>query len=86
MKRGAFMEDAGLREARATPAEDPLDSYRRYVERYLGHKLVLLEEESFERFFDHVIASFNRGVLPDECARTWLHPRRDDGEFHVTRS
>jgi hypothetical protein len=56
----------------------PLDRYRRYVERYLGDKLVLLEEESFERFFDHVIASFNRGVLPDECARTWLHPRRDN--------
>ncbi len=79
MKRGAFMEDAGHREARATPAEDPLDRYRRYVERYLGDKLVLLEEEeSFERFFDHVIASFNRGLLPDECARTWLHPRRDN--------
>jgi hypothetical protein len=59
-------------------AEDRLDRYRRDVECRLGDNLVLLEEESFERFFDHVIASFSRGALPDECARAWLHPRRDD--------
>jgi len=72
MKQGALREGTALREAGTTQAEDPLDRYRRYVERYLGDKLVLLEEESFECFFEHVIASFNRGVLPDECARTWL--------------
>ncbi len=33
MKRGAFMENVGVRDARATHAEDPLDRYRRYVER-----------------------------------------------------
>jgi hypothetical protein len=75
MKRGAFVEDAGRREAGATQGEDPLDRYRREVELHLGDRLVLLEEDTFERFFDHIIASFSRGVPPAECARTWLYPR-----------
>jgi hypothetical protein len=59
------------RDVGMTSSEDPLDRYRRDVERHLGKRLVLLEEESLERFFDHVIASFSRGVVPPQCARTW---------------
>ncbi len=73
MKLGAFMEGdedgPGV-----TSGADPLDRYRWAVERHLGDKLVLLQEETFERFFDHVIASFNRGVPSAVCAATWLHP------------
>ncbi len=52
-------------------AEDPLDRYRRAVEGRLGDKLVLLDEQDYERFFDHVITCFERGVGPAECARAW---------------
>ena len=64
------------REAGTTSNEDALDRYRRDVERHLGDKLVLLDEEVFERFFDHIIGSFNRGTSSAECPRTWLHPTR----------
>jgi hypothetical protein len=73
MKLGAFMEGNDP-EPGVTSGEDPLDRYRRAVERHLGDKLVLLEEETFERFFDHVIKSFHRGVPSAVCAATWLHP------------
>jgi hypothetical protein len=41
-------------------------------ERDLGDKLVLLDEETFEHFFAHVIANFDRGVSPADCARNWV--------------
>lgn len=59
-------------EAGVTSTEDPLDRYRRDVERHLGDRLVLLEEETYERFFDHVIANFDGGVPAADCARAWL--------------
>ena len=62
-------------EINATPArvwEDTLDRYRLDVEGQLGEGLVLLDEDALERFFDHVIASFSRGVSAFECARAWL--------------
>jgi hypothetical protein len=74
MKRGAFAGGAENRRVDVTSREDPLELYRRDVERHLGDRLVLLQEETFERFFDHVIASFNRGLPAAECARTWLRP------------
>jgi hypothetical protein len=48
MKLGAFV-GGDDREASMTSSEDSLDRYRRDVERHLGDKLVLLEEETFER-------------------------------------
>lgn len=74
MTRDAFTggDDA---KAGVRSAEDPLDRYRRDVEWHLGDKLVLFEDESFEHFFEHVIASFSRGLNFEECARTWLRPR-----------
>lgn len=73
MKRGVLAGGAENKVG-VTSREDPLELYRRDVERHLGDRLVLLQEETFERFFDHVIASFNRGLPVAECARTWLRP------------
>jgi hypothetical protein len=55
----------------AETGEDPLDRYRTEVERRLGDRLVLLDEVDYERFFDHVITSFERGLDAAECARAW---------------
>jgi hypothetical protein len=74
MKRGVLARGADHRKVGVTSSEDPLELYRRDVERHLGDKLVLLQEETFERFFNHVIGSFNRGVPAAECSRTWLRP------------
>lgn len=52
-------------------SDDPLDRYRQAVERRLGDKLVLLEERDYERFFDHVITCFERGLDAAECAHAW---------------
>jgi hypothetical protein len=51
--------------------EDPLECYRREVEQRLRDELVLLEEEALDRFYDHVIASFDDEVPAGQCARTW---------------
>ena len=73
MKLDAFVEGDSPN-AGTTSSEDPLDCYRRSVERNLGDQLVLLEEETLERFFDHIIGYFNRGLDAEACARTWLRP------------
>jgi len=63
-------------ETAVTSSEDSLDRYRLDVERHLGERLVLRSEASFERFFDHVITGFSRGLPPAESARTWSSRRR----------
>jgi hypothetical protein len=72
MRLGALAGGADDQEAGMTSTEDPLDRYRRDVERHLGDRLVLLEEETYERFFDHIIASFDRSVRAPDCARAWI--------------
>jgi hypothetical protein len=67
LPRGADDQDRDV-----TLTEDPLDRYRRDVERHLGDRFVLLKEEAYEPFFDHVIASFDLGVHAADCARAWL--------------
>jgi hypothetical protein len=60
--------------ARSSPTfeeEERLDGYRQAVEQLLGTGLVLADDEEFDRFFDHVVAHFERGAGEGECARSW---------------
>jgi hypothetical protein len=51
--------------------EESLDRYRRAVEGCLGDRLSLAEEDDYRVFFDHVTASFDRGVDAAACAQGW---------------
>jgi hypothetical protein len=51
--------------------EERLDGYRQTVEQLLGRDLVLADDEEFDRFFDHVVAHFERGAGEGEGARSW---------------
>ncbi len=53
-------------------AFDSLDRYRLSVEELLAAREVFVAEEVLERFFDHVIAEFERGKNAAECASAWL--------------
>jgi hypothetical protein len=72
MKLGVLAGGPDDQTAGTTRNQDTLERYRVDVEQRLGDRLVLPDEEIVERFFEHVIASFDRGVSPSECARTWL--------------
>ncbi|MGO9833628.1 MAG: hypothetical protein ACLP1X_05380 [Polyangiaceae bacterium] len=56
--------------------EERLDGYRHAVERLLGTHLLPLEDVELDRFFDHIVDSFERGVQEGDCARGWLAARR----------
>jgi len=51
--------------------EDALTLYLGNVEYLIGDRLVLVEEADYERFFEHVIRCYERGLEVSECARTW---------------
>ena len=72
MKLGVLAGGQDDRTAGTTRNEDPLERYRVDVEIRLGDRLVLPDEQTVERFFEHVIANSDRGVSPSECARAWL--------------
>jgi hypothetical protein len=72
MKLGVLAGGPDDQTAAATWNEDQTERYRVDVERRLADRLVLPDEDAVERFFEHVIASFDRGVSPSECARAWL--------------
>jgi len=52
--------------------EERLDAYRQAVERLLGMHLLPIQEDELDRFFDHVVACFERGEQEADCARGWL--------------
>jgi hypothetical protein len=57
--------------------EDDLDRYRYAVERLLGDDLVLDDEADVEAFFEFVIACYDAGETPSDCARRWLGEARE---------
>jgi hypothetical protein len=72
MKLGVPTGGPGDQTAGTTRTEDPIERYRVDVEHRLGDRLVLPDEETVESFFEHVIASFDRGMSPSGCASAWL--------------
>lgn len=52
--------------------EDRLDGYRQAVERLLGMHILPLDDVELDRFFDHVVTTFERGIEEADCARSWL--------------
>jgi hypothetical protein len=60
-----------MKSATLKTEQDPLTRYLADVECRLGDRLVLIEEEDYERFFEHVIKYFERGLAVDECAGAW---------------
>jgi hypothetical protein len=56
--------------------EERLDGYRQAVERLLGMHILPLEDVELDRFFDHVVDTFERGIEEADSARSWLRLRR----------
>jgi len=56
--------------------EARLDGYRQAVERLLGMHILPLDDAELDRFFDHVVDTFERGIAEPDCARSWLTLRR----------